>query len=190
VLWVAGVPGRSLAILVALAGAAGAILAVAAPYRWRRLVAFIDPWDDPLNAGYQTLQSQAALANGGTTGMGLGQGRAKFGFLPEGHTDFIFSTIGEELGLLGGLVLMGLFVALASLGVVVAMRATDRFGMLMAVGITTWISVQALVNLGAVVGVLPITGVPLPLVSSGGSSLIVTMAACGVLVNIARTSQR
>lgn len=190
VLWVAGVPGRSLGIMVALAGVAGAILAVAAPYRWRRLVAFMDPWGDPLNTGYQTLQSQAALANGGTTGMGLGQGRAKFGFLPEGHTDFIFSTIGEELGLLGGLVLMGLFVALAGLGMVVAMRAPDRFGMLMAVGITTWISVQALVNLGAVVGVLPITGVPLPLVSSGGSSLIVTMAACGVLVNIARTSQR
>lgn len=190
ILWVAGVPGRTLGILLALAAAAGAVLAVAAPYRWRRLVAFVDPWDDPLNTGYQTLQSQAALANGGTTGLGLGQGRAKFGFLPEGHTDFIFSTIGEELGLLGGLVLMALFVALAALGVMVAMRAPDRFGMLTAVGITTWISAQALVNLGAAVGVLPITGVPLPLVSSGGSSLIVTMAACGVLVNIARTSLR
>lgn len=190
ILWVAGVPGRTLAIMVALAGIAGGLLAVAAPYRWRRLVAFVDPWDDPLNAGYQTLQSQAALANGGTTGLGLGQGRAKFGFLPEGHTDFIFSTIGEELGLLGGLVLMSLFVGLAWIGALVAMRAPDRFGMLVAVGITTWISVQALVNLGAAVGVLPITGVPLPLVSSGGSSLIVTMAACGVLLNIARTSQR
>jgi cell division protein FtsW len=190
VLCVAGVPGRTLGIMIALAGTAGVALAVAAPYRWRRLVAFMDPWDDPLNAGYQTLQSQAAIANGGTTGLGLGQGRAKFGFLPEGHTDFIFSTIGEELGLLGGLVLLSLFVAVACLGAIIGLRARDRFGMLTAVGITTWISVQALVNLGAAVGVLPITGVPLPLVSSGGSSLIVTMAACGVLLNIARTSQR
>ena len=190
VLCVAGVPGRTLGIMIALAGTAGVALAVAAPYRWRRLVAFMDPWDDPLNAGYQTLQSQAAIANGGTTGLGLGQGRAKFGFLPEGHTDFIFSTIGEELGLLGGVVLLSLFVAVACLGAIIALRAPDRFGMLTAVGITTWISVQALVNLGAAVGVLPITGVPLPLVSSGGSSLIVTMAACGVLLNIARTSQR
>jgi cell division protein FtsW len=189
-LWVAGVPGRVLGMMVAVAGMAGMVLAVAEPYRWRRLVAFADPWADPLNAGYQTLQSQAALATGGATGLGLGQGRAKFGFLPEGHTDFIFSTIGEELGLLGGLVLMALVVGLAYLGGVIALRARDRFGMLMAVGITTWIVAQALVNLGAAVGVLPITGVPLPLVSSGGSSLIVTMAACGVLLNIARTSQR
>jgi cell division protein FtsW len=186
VLWMAGVKRRYLGVLVGVAVATVAGLAAAAPYRMRRLTAFVDPWADPLNTGYQTLQSQAALANGGVTGLGLGQGRAKFGFLPEGHTDFIFSTIGEEFGLFGSLFVIGLFAVLAALGAGVAMRTTDRFSMLVAVGVTTWISLQALVNLGAAVGVLPITGVPLPLVSSGGSSLIVTMAACGILLNIAR----
>ena len=122
-------------------------------------------------------------------GQGLGQGRAKYGFLPEGHTDFIFSNIGEELGLLGSMVLLAVFVALAVVGVSVAMKAPDRFGMLVATGVTTWILVQAFVNLGAVVGVLPITGVPLPFVSFGGSSLVVTMAAMGILLNVARQTR-
>lgn len=165
-------------------------MAVLAPYRLARLTAFMDPWADRFNTGYQTLQSQAALANGGATGLGLGQGRAKFGFLPEGHTDFIFSTIGEEFGLAGSLVLVGLFVALAYFGTRVALGTRDLFRMVLAAGITIWITLQALVNLGAVVGVLPITGVPLPLVSAGGSSLVVTMAACGILLNIARTTRR
>jgi cell division protein FtsW len=188
ILWVAGLPARAVGLLVLAATVAGGAFAVLVPFRFRRLLAFVDPWNDPLNTGYQTLQSQAALANGGATGLGLGQGRAKFGFLPEGHTDFIFSNIGEEFGLLGSLVLLGLFATLAVIGALVAIDAPDRFGTLVAVGITAWISVQALVNLGAAVGVLPITGVPLPLVSSGGSSLTVTMIACGVLLNIARTS--
>jgi cell division protein FtsW len=144
----------------------------------------------PVQHRYQTLQSQAALANGGIAGLGLGQGRAKFGFLPEVHTDFIFSTIGEEFGILGAMTVLALFVGLAIGGAMVVLRASDRFGMLVAVGVTTWISFQALVNLGAVVGVLPITGVPLPLVSAGGSSLVVTLAACGLLINVARTARR
>lgn len=188
VLWMAGLPGRAIGILAGIAAAGGALLAVIEPYRFRRLVAFVDPWQDPLNTGYQTLQSQAALANGGLTGLGLGRGRAKFGFLPEGHTDFIFSNIGEELGLMGALVMLALFAAVAVVGFMVALDAPDRFGTLVATGITTWITVQALVNLGAAVGVLPITGVPLPLVSSGGSSLTVTMLACGVLLSIANAS--
>lgn len=186
VLFVAGVPLRPLARLGAGVAAAGAAMAVLEPYRFRRLSAFADPWADPLGNGYQTLQSQAALANGGVVGQGLGQGRAKYGFLPEGHTDFIFSNIGEELGLLGAILLLVVFVFLAVIGVSVAIKAPDRFGMLVAVGITTWVLVQAFVNLGAVVGVLPITGVPLPFVSFGGSSLVVTMAAYGILLNIAR----
>ncbi|MCC5953590.1 MAG: putative lipid II flippase FtsW [Acidimicrobiia bacterium] len=189
-LFVAGVPGRSLAVTVAGVGALGVAAAVFEPYRMRRLLAFTDPWADPLNTGYQTLQSQAALASGGATGQGLGQGRAKYGFLPEGHTDFIFSNIGEEFGLLGAVVLLGLFVAIGVLGVGVALAAPDRFGMLVATGVTTWILVQAFVNLGAVVGLLPITGVPLPFVSSGGSSLIVTMVGFGMLLNVARHSER
>lgn len=189
VLFVAGVPLRPLAVLVGAAGVVGALFAVLEPYRFRRLSAFVDPWADPLNTGYQTLQSQAALANGGVVGQGLGQGRAKYGFLPEGHTDFIFSNIGEELGLLGSMVLLAVFVALAVVGVSVAMKAPDRFGMLVATGVTTWILVQAFVNLGAVVGVLPITGVPLPFVSFGGSSLVVTMAAMGILLNVARQTR-
>lgn len=184
--WAAGVPGRILSVAVGVAAAGAGLLAVIAPYRMRRLTAFTDPWSDPLNTGYQTIQSQAALANGGLTGQGLGRGRSKFGFLPEGHTDFIFSNIGEEFGLLGALVVVGLFAVIAVAGVWVATHSADRFGALVAVGITTWITVQALVNLGAAVGLLPITGVPLPLVSAGGSSLIVTMAACGVLLSIAR----
>lgn len=189
-LWVAGLPAAPLLAVAGVAAGGAAVLAVLAPYRLARLTAFMDPWADRFNTGYQTLQSQAALANGGVTGLGLGQGRAKFGFLPEGHTDFIFSTIGEEFGLIGSLALVGLFVALAYFGTRVALASTDPFRMVLAAGITIWITVQALVNLGAVVGVLPITGVPLPLVSAGGSSLVVTMAACGILLNIARTARR
>jgi len=189
-LWVAGAPARPLLAVAGIAGAGAVVLAVAAPYRLARLTAFMDPWADRFNTGYQTLQSQAALANGGATGLGLGQGRAKFGFLPEGHTDFIFSTIGEEFGLAGALLLVAAFVALALFGARVALAAPDPFRTLLATGITIWITLQALINLGAVVGVLPITGVPLPLVSAGGSSLVVTMAACGILLNIARTARR
>lgn len=189
-LWVSGAPALPLAGVAGAAAVGAGLLAVAAPYRLARLTAFLDPWADPFNTGYQTLQSQAALANGGATGLGLGQGRAKFGFLPEGHTDFIFSTIGEEFGLWGALIVVGLFVAFAFMGTRVALAAGDPFRMVLAAGITIWIVVQALVNLGAVVGVLPITGVPLPLVSAGGSSLVVTMAACGILLNIARTTRR
>lgn len=189
-LFVSGAPTRPLMALLAAGAALGGLLALFEPYRIRRLLAFSDPWSDPLNAGYQTLQSQAALANGGVTGQGLGQGRAKFGFLPEGHTDFIFSNIGEELGLLGSVLLVGVFVAIGVLGVSVALRAPDRFSTLMAAGITAWICLQAFVNLGAAVGLLPITGMPLPFVSSGGSSLIVTMLAFGILCNIARQADR
>ena len=118
--------------------------------------------------------------------MGLGASRAKWGFLPNAHTDFIFAIIGEELGLLGTLLVIALFVAFAVLGVRIAARAPDRFGTLVAAGVTTWVVGQALINIGAVVGVLPVTGVPLPFISFGGSSLVITMAAVGILLNVAR----
>lgn len=188
-LFVAGVPLRPLAKVVAACGGLAVIAAVLEPYRYRRLMAFRDPWADPFNTGYQTIQSQVSIASGGLTGVGLGEGRAKWGFLPFPHTDFIFAIISEELGLLGAFTVVSLFVALGVLGIRTALRAPDRFGMLVATGVTTWILVQAFVNIGAVVGALPITGVPLPFVSFGGSSLLVLMAASGVLLNIARQAR-
>jgi len=188
-LFVAGTPTKPLAAVVVGLGTLGAIFALVEPYRFRRLMAFRDPWADPLNTGFQTVQSQTGIANGGLLGTGLGEGRAKWGFLPEAHTDFIYAIIGEELGLLGALTVVALFVGLGLLGVRTALRAPDRYGMLLATGITTWILVQAFVNIGAVVGVLPITGVPLPFVSAGGSSLLFTMAAAGILLNIARRTR-
>lgn len=189
ILFVSGVPLRPLAKVVGVGACLATIAAIVEPYRLRRLMAFRDPWADPLNTGYQTIQSQVSIASGGLTGVGLGEGRAKWGFLPFPHTDFIFAIISEELGLLGAFTVVALFVALGVLGVRTALRAPDRFGVLVATGVTTWILVQAFVNIGAVVGALPITGVPLPFVSFGGSSLLVLMAASGLLLNIARQAR-
>jgi cell division protein FtsW len=188
-LFVGGIPGKSLGFLIAGLVSGATTAAFLEPYRYRRLVAFIDPWADPLNTGFQTIQSQVSLANGGLLGTGLGAGRAKWGFLPEAHTDFIYAIIGEEAGLAGALIVIALVLSLGLLGVRTALRSSDRLGMLIATGVTAWILVQALINVGAVVGVLPITGVPLPFVSAGGSSLVVTMAAVGVLLNVARQAR-
>lgn len=188
-LFISGVPLKPLAAVVAGGGVLALLAAVFEPYRMRRIMAFRDPWADPLNTGYQTIQSQVGIANGGLLGVGLGEGRAKWGFLPYAHTDFIYAIIGEEFGLFGSVLIIALFCMLGLLGVRTAMRAPDRFGMLLAAGVTAWILVQAFVNIGAVVGALPITGVPLPFVSFGGSSLLVTMAAAGLLLNVARQSR-
>ncbi|MGH9119021.1 MAG: putative lipid II flippase FtsW [Acidimicrobiales bacterium] len=188
-LFTAGVPSLPLATY-GLAGAGGAaLLAFGEGYRRRRLLAFVDPWSDPLNTGYQTIQSQVSLASGGLIGVGLGASRAKWGFLPYAHTDFIFAIIGEELGLVGASLVVGMFVALGYLGIRTAVNATDPFGRLLAAGITTWFCAQAFVNIGAVIGILPITGVPLPFVSFGGSSLVAAMAAAGLLMNMARRTR-
>jgi cell division protein FtsW len=185
-LFVAGTPLAPLSGWGAL-GVMGAVsLSMVSSYRRARVLAFLHPWNDPLNTGYQTIQSQLSLASGGLFGVGLGASRAKWGYLPEAHTDFIFSIIGEELGLVGMVVVLGLFVAFGVLGAKIAVDTDDCFGRLLAVGITTWICVQAFVNIGAAVGVLPITGVPLPFVSFGGSSLLAGMAACGMLLNVAK----
>jgi len=159
-------------------------------YRWARVVSFVNPWSDPQGSGYQTIQSMIALASGGPLGVGLGASRQKWSYVPNAHTDFIFSIIGEELGLVGGLAVLALFAALLYAGVRIALRAPDAFGRFLAVGITGWFGVQAVVNLGAVTGLLPITGVPLPFVSFGGSSLVVSMAAVGILVSVARGARR
>jgi len=189
VLYVAGTPLLPLAALSTLGGLVATALALAAPYRRARVLAFLDPWKDYQDTGYQNIQSLVGIASGGITGIGLGESRAKWGFLPYAHTDFIFAIIAEELGLVGALVVVGLFVALCVLGARAALLAPDRFGMLIAAGVTVWFGVQAFVNIGAVIGILPITGVPLPFVSYGGSSLVFSMTGAGLLLNVARQAQ-
>lgn len=188
VLFIGGIRIRDISLLALLGLGIGAILAVAAPYRRARVFAYLNPWQDASNTGYQIAQSLIAIGSGGWTGVGLGEGRSKWLFLPNPHTDFIFAVIGEELGLLGAFSVVALFVAFATFGVVAARRAPDLFGTLVATAITVWIVVQAIVNIGSVIGLLPVSGIPLPFVSFGGASLIVTMAAAGILANIARHS--
>ncbi len=185
-LFVAGLPLLRMAAVCVASTAGAVVLAMGAGYRRGRVSGFLDPWADVSNTGYQVAQSLVALGTGHVAGVGLGASRAKWGFLPNAHTDFIFAIVGEELGLVGTLLVLGLFAAFAVLGIRVALRAPDRFGMLMAAGITTWVIGQALVNMGAVTGMLPVTGVPLPFLSFGGTSLVVTMASVGILLNVAR----
>jgi cell division protein FtsW len=169
-----------------LGSLAAFVAAVSSPYRWARVTSFLDLAADPLGGGYQATQSLVALGTGGVFGVGLGASRARWSFLPNAHTDFVFSIIGEETGLAGSLTVILLFVWLAVAGMVVAHRSADRFGRLVAVGLTTWLAVQGVVNLGGVTGVLPITGVPLPFVSYGGSALVVSLVAVGILIRVAR----
>lgn len=185
-LYVAGSPLRPLGVLLVATVGAATLLAVAEPYRWRRMTAFLHPFADASNTGYQSAQGLVALGSGRLLGLGLGATRASWGYLPNQRTDFIFAIIGEETGLLGSLLLVGLFVALAVVGIRAACRAPDRFGGILAAGITAWVVGQAVINIGAVVGLLPVTGVPLPFVSFGGSSLIIVMGAFGVLCNVAK----
>ncbi|MFQ5947244.1 MAG: putative lipid II flippase FtsW [Acidimicrobiia bacterium] len=179
-------------VLVSAGVATGVALALArsSPYRWVRITSFLDPLGDPLGSGFQATQSLVALGTGGWFGVGLGASRARWSFLPNAHTDFIFSILGEETGLTGSLAVVALFVAFTVAGTVVAYRASDRFGRLLAIGITVWLGVQALVNIGGVVGVLPVTGAPLPFVSFGGSALLTEMAAVGILVSVCRNGSR
>jgi cell division protein FtsW len=186
VLIVAGVHNRDLLKLAMYALAGTVVLAMAAPYRRSRMLGFLHPSGDPANSTYQIRQSLIAVGSGGLNGVGLGAGRAKWLFLPNAHTDFIFAIVGEELGFVGALLVLGLFAGFGLVGFRVAQRAPDRFGTLVAAGVTAWITGEAVINLGAVVGVLPVSGVPLPFLSVGGSSLVITMIGAGVLANIAR----
>jgi cell division protein FtsW len=179
-----------LGFIVGLGGISG-ILAVAGAftmdYRRARITGFLDPFADPLGTGHQAVQSLVALGSGGWLGVGLGASRARWSFLPNAHTDFIFAIIGEETGFAGASLVIVLFASLAVVGIRIALTAPDAFGRLLAAGIVSWLTFQALVNVGGVVAVLPITGVPLPFVSSGGNAMIVSLAAIGILVNISRT---
>jgi cell division protein FtsW len=186
-LWVVGTPVRYFAVFLGGLASLAALLAVAEPYRMARLTAFLHPFDDPQGAGYQAVQGLYALSSGGWFGLGLGASREKWaGGLPNAHTDYVFAIIGEELGLLGTLSVLVLFGTLTYAGVRIAKRSTDPFARLAATGVTAWLAAQSLINIGAVVGLVPITGIPLPLVSFGGSALIPTMVAIGMLLSFAR----
>ena len=163
-----------------------AILIAMKPYRWRRMVAFMNPWDDPQGSGFQIIQSFLALGSGGWFGLGLGESKQKLFYLPEPYTDFIFAIIGEELGLVGALVVVALFALLIWRGLRVGLRAPDTFGSYLALGLTIMLATQTLVNLGVVTGALPTKGLPLPFVSFGGSALLMTMFSAGVLLNISQ----
>jgi cell division protein FtsW len=188
--YVVGVRLRTLIMTFLLGTAAGLALIMSAGYRRTRFFAFLHPWEDPRNTGYQIVQSLMAFGSGHWAGVGLGASRQKWMYVPNAHTDFIFSILGEETGLIGEVIVIALFVVLAYAGVRIAVRAPDLFGRLLAAGITGWIAFQAVVNMGSVTGLLPITGVPLPFVSYGGSSLVVSMAAIGVLLSVGRASLR
>jgi cell division protein FtsW len=164
------------------------LLIVLKPYRWRRMLAFVNPWDDPQGSGFQIIQSFLALGSGGWLGLGLGESRQKLFYLPEPYTDFIFAIIGEELGLLGAGVVVGLFAVLIWRGLRIGLRAPDAFGGYLALGLTIMLATQTLVNLGVVTGALPTKGLPLPFISFGGSALLMTMFSAGVLLNISQHS--
>ena len=179
----------SIVALIGLVGASAAgLLAYLTPFRRNRLLAFLDPWADPLGDGWQTIQSLVSVANGGVTGVGIGESRGKFGFLPEAHNDFVFAVTAEEFGLVGAVTVVVGYVVFGLVSLVIARRA-DRFGGLLVVAIASWILAQAFINIGSVLGVMPITGVPLPFMSAGGTSLVVTLAAVGVMLNVARSAQ-
>lgn len=155
-------------------------------YRRRRILAFLDPWSDPQGAGFHIIQSLLALGSGGLLGVGLGESRQKFFYLPERHTDFIFAILGEELGLAGTIAVVALFALFAYRGFRIARGAPDRYGSLLAGGITMMVVLQAIMNIGVASGVLPITGVPLPFLSFGGSSMFFAMTGVGILLNISQ----
>lgn len=172
-----------------LSGIAGAVAAIAvAPYRMKRFTAFLNPWNDPLDTGFQAIQSLYALGSGGFFGVQLGQSRQKFHYIPEAQNDFIFSIIGEELGFIGVFIIILLFALLIWRGMKIALNCKDKFGSLVAAGITTLIAVQSSINFLVVSSFMPVTGVTLPLISYGGSSLVFTMASLGILLNISRYS--
>ncbi len=185
-LFAAGVPMKPIAkILLAAAGLA-VVAGLIDPYRRQRLLAFLNPGAHASGSGYQILQSLIGMGSGHLFGVGLGNGQEKWGFLPNAHTDFIFSVIGEELGLVGAVVVLLLLVAFCWFGLRAAMRAPDRFGSLLGVALVAYIASETFINVGTVLGLLPVTGIPLPFISFGGSSLVITMVASGMLVNIAR----
>ena len=186
VYFVAGAPLFHLSLSALLGLLGGLLLIWVSPYRRRRLLTFFDPTVDPLGASYHIRQVLIAIGSGGLFGLGLGKSRQKYEYLPAATTDSIFAVIAEETGFFGSLLVVLAFLFLIWRGIKIAKEAPDRFGQLLAVGITSWIAVQALVNLAAMVALVPLTGVPLPFISYGGSSMVTSLAAMGILLNISR----
>jgi cell division protein FtsW len=187
---VAGVNWKRFAVMFGACGIFGIVFTITEAYRAKRLFIFLNPWSDPRGDGYQIVQSLYALGNGGLFGVGLGNSRQKLLYLPYAESDFILSIIGEEFGLIGFAVLMALFWVLIWRGLLVAARAQDDFGMLMATGITALVGIQFLINALVVTSTMPPTGVPLPFISNGNTSLVVFMTAVGILLNISRRQLR
>ena len=185
VLLVAGVPVRLLMAASLLAVGVGMIAIWAEPYRRARIFSFLDPWSDAQGSGFQIVQAMIGIGSGGIPGVGLGEGPQKTLYLPEAHTDMIFAVVGEELGFIGSTLVIGAFAAFAVIGFRIALRCRDPFGKLLASGLTALVCGQAAVNLAAVLGIAPLTGIPLPFISYGGSSLVVLLAGVGILLNIA-----
>jgi cell division protein FtsW len=184
-LLVAGTPVRTLGAGVSIACAAGLVAIWFEPYRRARIFSFLNPWHDAQGAGFQTVQAMIGLGSGGIFGVGLGESVQKANYLPEAHTDMIFAIIGEELGLVGAAAVIAAYGAFAYAGLRIALACKDPFGKRLAVGLTVLVCGQAAINLAAVMGLAPLTGIPLPLVSYGGSSLVVALASVGILLNIA-----
>lgn len=185
----AGARVKHLASLMLVGVVGFVILVLAAPYRVARILAFLDPWQDPLGAGYQLIQSLYAIGPGGLMGVGLGMSRQKYFYIPEPHTDFIFSIMAEELGFIGGSLVIFLFLIVVWRGLRIAITAPDLFSSFVAVGIVGMIAIQVILNIGVVTGIFPVTGITLPLLSYGGSSLILTLTSLGILLNISRYSR-
>jgi cell division protein FtsW len=185
-LFLAGARWQHLALIMGAAFPVLVGLVIMAPYRLRRIMAFLDPWQDPRGSGFQIIQSYLAIGSGGPLGRGIGESRQKLFYLPESHTDFIFAIVSEELGFVGATAMLALFAVFIWRGLRIALRSPEPFGSYLALGITVLIATQTIVNLGVVTGLLPTKGLPLPFVSFGGSALVVTMLATGVLLNISQ----
>ena len=183
-------PSDTLARIVSLLLVLGFFGARTSDYRWRRVVVMFNPGADAANAGYHAYQSRLGFASGRIFGVGVGASRAKWGFLPNAHTDFIFTVIGEEVGLFGVMWVLALFALFAWIAIRAAHGCGDRYGALLATGVTVWVAAQAVANMGTAIGVVPVTGVPLPFVSAGGTSMMATWVAVGLLQNVRLHSRR
>jgi cell division protein FtsW len=185
-LFVAGADLRHLGGLALLGLTAIVGLSITEPYRLRRLLAYLDPWQDPQGIGFHIIQSLLAVGSGGLFGLGLGASRQKFFYLPQQFTDFIFAILCEELGLLGGASVVALFTLFAARGFMIALAAKDDFKRFLAVGLVSWLTIQAMINIMVVLGVIPTTGIPLPFISYGGTATIINLFAVGVVLNVSR----
>jgi cell division protein FtsW len=185
-IFAAGLPYRYLFGLAMVGLPTAALILWSAEYRRRRLLSFLNPWDDPLGDGFQVIQSLIAVGTGGLFGRGLMGGVQKLFYLPEPHTDFIYAVISEELGLIGATAILICFCIITWRGLRTALRAPDRFGAFLALGLTMMVAIQAFINMSVVLGLMPTKGIPLPLVSAGGSSLLISLVGMGMLVNVSQ----